>query len=149
MPPKPQGAPIPIESLTPIAKNDPRAQVHFDGNSMPKAPATRRVKPKPFQRQRFDLDRHNRTWLYCRADQIEEGDMVVGVGRVSEVRVIIRKVHRDVLAGARLESIVQPIDPYDMIAVGTDIELTGAGGNTWLGDAGEQLKAFKEQPTES
>lgn len=144
--PKPKGAPIPIESLTPIAKNDPRAQVKFDGQSMPKAPSMRHVKPKPFQRARFDLDRHNREWQWCRADQVDEGDMVVGVGRVVSARVVIRKVHRAVLAGGTAPKRVKA---YDMVAVGTDIELEGMGGTVVRVDAGEQVKAFRERESDT
>lgn len=144
----PSGAPIPIESLTAVGKNDPRVQMNFDGQTLPRAPSTRRVKPRPFSRQRIDLDRHGRAWTNCRADAIEVGEMVVGVGRVAQRELKTRyEPYYEVcglVPGVDFPADDPPLKYVRPVAVGTDVVLTGMGGNVVTYDAETFVQTFRK-----
>lgn len=155
---------IPIEALTPVSKNDPRVQVSFDGQTLPRTPSTRHVRPRPFARQRVSLDRHGRSWTWCRAGQVEEGDVVADVGRIVETGTQVRyasaadvvPVHRehedadgrptpliDVQFSPEDSRLLLDRFGSDKVAVGTDVVLTGAGGVVLACDEAQLVRAFR------
>ncbi len=141
----PKGDPIPIESLTPVGRNDPRVQTQFDGQTLPSAPSMRRVKPAPFRRESVNLDRHHRVWMQCRADAIEIGEMVAGLGRVAGREVKVRRAPKWEVFG--LIPTVDEIPPelFEPVAVSTDIELTSVGGAVVTYDAADSVRTFRKE----
>lgn len=119
--------------------------MQFDGQSLPNAPGMRRVLPKPFQRQRVNLDRHGRAWKQCRADAIEVGEMVVGVGRVVDREIKVRYVPKWEVCGYIPTVDEIPPDMEELVAVGTDIVLTGMGGAVVTYDAADSVRTFRKE----
>jgi hypothetical protein len=112
---------------------------------MPKAPATRRVIPPPFQRESIRIRVPGEPvpeWRNLRAEQVMEGDIVPGVGRVVEITRQTRysdareQVPVTVHEGDPGMLVSKTFDPGDYgllqeaygstrVAVGVDIVLTG------------------------
>jgi hypothetical protein len=124
--------PVHAEDLVPITKAEAAARTTFDGEHLPKVPATRRVIPAPFRRPRFDLDRHGRSWAGCRADAVVPGDMVAVGGtafRVAEVEHVIRY---ETVAG------------IPDVATGMKVIITGIAGNQAEFEPGSNVRAFRQ-----
>lgn len=121
-------ATVHAEDLVPITKAEAAERVTFDGEHLPKVPRTMRVLPPPFQRPRFDLDRHGRTWQTCRADAVEPGDVVPDVGRIAEVDTDIRY---ETIAG------------IPDVATGMKVILVGIDGSRTAFDPAQQVRAFR------
>lgn len=122
-------APVHAADLVPITKAEAQRRVTFDGETLPRVPATRRVIPEPFQRPRFDLDRHGRAWTTCPVEAIEAGDMVVDLGRIA------RAPEFDI----RYETVVGIED----VATGMKVILTGIAGNQAVYAPGTYVRAFR------
>jgi hypothetical protein len=125
--------PVHAEDLRPISPAQAAARTRFDGETMPKAPVTRRVIPAPFQRHRINLTlpwEPKRQWGLCRAEDVREGDTVVDLGLVvsREYRMV-----RETVAGVK------------NVAIGFDIVLTGKGGITRTFGAADQVRAFRQE----
>lgn len=125
-------APVHAEDLTPITKAEATARTTFDGEHLPKMPATRRVIPPPFQRPRFDLDRHGRDWTTCRVDDVKKDDMVAIGGQAFRVACDAELV-------IRYETIAGIPD----VAVGMKVIITGIAGNRVPFDPGSNVRAFR------
>lgn len=122
-------APLHAEDLIPISKEAAASRIVFDGERLPRAPATRRVIPPPFQRPRFNLDRHGRAWTTCRADEVAVGDMVTDLGRVAGTETVIRY---ETVAG------------IPDVATGMKVILTGISGNRAVYEPGTPVRAFRK-----
>lgn len=122
--------PLHAADLVPISKQEAARRIAFDGEHLPKAPATRRVIPPPFQRPRFDLDRHGRTWQSCPVEKVSEGDMVTDLGRVARDPEIL--ISRETVAG------------IPDVATGMKVILTGIAGNQLSYEPGQSVRAFRK-----
>jgi hypothetical protein len=127
-------APVYAEDLVPISKAEAARRTTFDGETLPKVPATRRVVPAPFRRPQVSLvsvegPTHGRGWTTCPVDKITEGDMVVDVGRVA----------RDAETVIRYETVAGIPD----VAVGMKVVLTGISGNRVPFEPGTRVRAFR------
>jgi hypothetical protein len=124
-----RSAPVRMDSLQPMSKTEARRRMTFDGEHLPAAPATRRVIPKPFQRERIDLGGHGKTWQTVQATHIQREDIIPDVGLVTDVQEGIR---HEQIAGQQ-------------VAVGTFIVVEGAGGNLKIFDDTRSLvRVFRE-----
>jgi hypothetical protein len=122
-------APVHAADLQMISKAEADRRVTFDGEHLPRAPAIRRVIPEPFQRPRFDLDRHGRRWTTCPAEAVCTGDMVADVGRIA------REPEFDI----RYETVAGIPD----VATGMKVILTGIAGNRAVFEPGTHVRAFR------
>lgn len=122
-------APVYAEDLRPITKAEAQRRTTFDGETLPKVPAARRVIPAPFQRPRFDLDRHGRNWTTCDAEDVKKGDMVPDIGRIGcDAEIVIRY---ETVAG------------IPDVAVSMKVILTGISGNRVPFEPGTRVRAFR------
>ena len=124
--------PVHAEDLVPITKAEAASRVTFDGEHLPRVPATRRVIPAPFRRPRFDLDRHGRSWASCRADAVEEGDMVALDGTSFRVASVERVTRYEAVAGV------------PGVATGMKVIITGIAGNQVVFEPGSSVRAFRQ-----
>ena len=122
-------APVHAGQLIPITKAEAARRTTFDGEHLPKAPATRRVIPEPFRRPRFDLDRHGRTWQSCPAELVKPGDVVPDIGRIA------CEPEFDV----RYETVAGVPD----VATGMKVILTGVSGIQARFEPGTLVQAFR------
>jgi hypothetical protein len=124
-------APLQAADLVPITKEEGARRTRFNGESLPSAPATRRVIPPPFQRPAINLVSagHGREWTMCPAEDVKEGDMVVDVGRIA----------RDAETVIRYETIAGIPD----VAVSMKVILTGVTGNQLAYQPGQRVRAFR------
>jgi hypothetical protein len=120
--------PVHAEDLRPISRAEAARRTTFDGEHLPGLPATRRVIPPPFRRDRIDVDHHGKTWRSIPADEVSSGDMTELVGKVTGIVSVLR---RETIAGRA------------GVAVGTDIILTGAGGVTATVDVAAPVRVFR------
>jgi hypothetical protein len=125
-------APVHAEDLVPITKAEAASRVTFDGEHLPRAPATRRVIPAPFRRPRFDLDRHGRTWGNCRADAVKTGDMVAVDGTAFRVAGVETVIRYEMVAG------------IPDVATGMKVIITGIAGNQVVFEPGSSVRAFRQ-----
>jgi len=123
-------APLCAENLTMISPAEAAARNTFNGETLPRHAVPRRVIPEPFQRPRFDLDRHGRTWTDCRVEEVAEGDIVPDIGRLA----------CDPETVTRYETIAGVPD----VATGVKVILTGISGNRVAFDPGSPVKAFRQ-----
>jgi hypothetical protein len=147
-------APVHAESLRPISKAEARRRTTFDGESMPKFPATRRVIPAPFQRDRVTGGRHGKSWQLTTASRIRARDIIPGIGLVLEVEERnVYATRADVEAGTTEgrgiialpgNTLPVPVEQaIDMVAIGIAIVVRGAGGNAQAYDASREVKVFR------
>lgn len=122
-------APVHAEDMRAISPAEAASRSTFNGETLPGHPVPRRVIPAPFQRPRIAIDHHGRDWTTCRAEKIEEGDMVVDVGRVACKPEVF----------TRYETIAGVPD----VAVGVKVKLTGIAGNEVVFDFGTRVRAFR------
>ena len=116
------------EDLVPITKAEAARRTTFDGEHLPRVPATRRVLPAPFRRERVSLDRHGRAWQSCRADAVQAGDVVPEVGRVAGIDTDIRY---ETVAG------------IPDVATGMKVILVGIDGSRTAFNPAQQVRAFR------
>jgi len=120
--------PVHAEDLRPISAAEAAARATFDGEHLPAVPATRKVIPAPFRRDRISVNHHGKTWQSVPADEVTYGDMTELVGKVTGVTSVLR---RETVAGR------------PDVATGTDIILTGAGGVTAVVDVAAPVRVFR------
>jgi hypothetical protein len=125
-------SPVHAEDLVAISPAEAARRTTFDGEHLPKMPATRRVIPPPFRRPRFDLDRHGRQWTNCRADMVEKDDMVAVGGQAFRVASTETVIRYETVAG------------IPDVAVGMKILLTGIAGNQVAFEPGQDVRAFRQ-----
>jgi hypothetical protein len=116
------------EDMVPITPAEAARRTTFDGEHLPRVPVTRRVLPAPFQRQRFDLDRHGRAWTTCPVEEVAKDDVVPDVGRIADVETVRR---HETVAGV------------PGVVVGMKVILTGVAGNRVPFEPGESVRAFR------
>jgi hypothetical protein len=121
-------APVHAEDLRPISRAEAATRTTFGGEHLPSLPATRRVIPPPFQRKRAAGGSHGKTWREIPAEQVICGDMTELVGKVKEMRSVLR---RETVAG------------HQGVAVASEIVLTGTGGVTVTVPAASQVAVFR------
>jgi hypothetical protein len=121
--------PVHAEDLVPISAAEAQQRTTFDGQSLPSMPATRRVIPPPFRRPSVNITRHGRSWQPCRAEQVEVGDTVPEVGRVTGRQIV-----------TRYETVAGVPD----VAIGMKVILTGAGGIEQAFDLQTPLRAHRK-----
>jgi hypothetical protein len=125
--------PVHAEDLTPISPAAAAARTRFDGDSLPRAPQTRRVIPAPFRRPVINLTlpwEAKRQWGSCPAEDVEEGDTVVDIGLVVSTEY---KMRRATVAGVK------------NVAIGFDVVLTGKGGISRTFAAQDMVRAFRPE----
>jgi len=120
--------PVRAQDLKPISGAEAAARRTQHGESLPSMPATRRVIPAPFRRQRVVGGRHGKTWQSVRAELVATGDMTELVGLVASVQAVVR---RETVAGR------------PGVATGTDVVLTGIGGASQTVDASALVRVFR------
>ncbi len=116
------------EDLVPISKADAARRTMFDGEHLPHAPATRRVIPAPYRRDRVVGGKHGKKYQDIRANQIRRGDIIPGIGLVIGLEDSIRYDGEGELGP---------------IAAGTDVHVQGAGGNEMTYDSGATVRVFR------
>lgn len=116
------------EDLRPISRSEAARRTMFDGEHLPKAPATRRVIPAPFRRDRVVGGRHGKEWRERSVREVRRGDIIPDIGLVVDLAERIRHEGEGKLGP---------------IAVGTDIRITGAGGAERIFDAEASLQVFR------
>jgi hypothetical protein len=146
--------PVHAENLVPISREEAarRTMLEHDGR-LPKMPAPRRVIPAPFKRDRITGGRHGKEWRALAAAGIRTGDIITGIGLVTdaEERVVYAtrasvaegtaQMHRLIAGpGGRLP---QGHDPGDLVAIGTVIAVRGAGGNAAAYDPSREVRVFR------
>ena len=104
--------PVHAEDLRPISGAEAARRSAFDGQSLPRT-SRRRVIPAPFSRPAVRGGSHGKTWQRVRADQVREGDIVPGIGRITAVH---EKLRRETVAGVA------------GVATRVEFVLFGAGG---------------------
>lgn len=136
-------APVHAEDLRPISKAEAGRRTTFDGETLPGVPATRRVIPAPFRRPRIAIDHHGKTWQTVRADQVREGDIVPGLGRVAEAgEMVLYAPRRDFLEPAEREYLTED-ELVEPVAHGTAIRVLGAGANVLMLRPHDQVRVFR------
>jgi hypothetical protein len=134
-----RAAPVHAETLRPMTQAAAAQRTMFRGDGvLPQAPSTRRIIPKPFQRERIVLSGahgHGKVWSNVRAEQIREGDIIPDIGMVDFT-----------LETTRREDIAHEGD-YELndgVATGTLIYVEGAGGNNAVFAPHQQVRVFRE-----
>ena len=136
-------APVHAEDLRPISHAEAARRTTFDGKNMPGVPATRRVIPAPFRRDRIAVDHHGKTWQSVRADQVREGDIVPDLGLVAEVREMVLYAPRsDFLEPAERDYLTED-ELVQPVAHGTAIRVLGAGANVLVLRPDAQVRVFR------
>jgi hypothetical protein len=166
--------PLDARTLTPITRH--RANQIVSGSPdgklqrgvLPRAPATRRVIPAPFQRERIEIrvpGEPRPEWRNVRADQVRPGDIVPGVGMVMDITRRTRHLPAEdqVPISFREAAEWSGVDPAPLfektfdaedskllieaygstnVAVGTDVILTGPEGCQAVLDERESVQVF-------
>jgi hypothetical protein len=129
--------------------------------AIPRAPATRRVIPPPFRRERISIrvpGEPQSQWRTVRAGDVQAGWIVPGVGRVvSVLRTTRHAAAADKVPVFREELQVQGYTGEDAarlqgmyghtrVAVGIDITLTGPEGASITVDTMAEVQAFGLMP---
>lgn len=146
--------PVHAENLVPISKEEARRRTTFNGEEMPRFPATRRVIPAPFKRDRITGGSHGKAWTTIAAAGIVAGDIIPEVGLVTDREErIVYTTRTAVSEGLPWQSAVialpgntLPVPPEqaaEMVALGVVIVVLGAGGNARTYDPGAEVKAFR------
>lgn len=124
--------PVRMDTLQPMSKVEAARRMTFDGGSLPAAPRTTPVIPRPFERPRAVVSTeggHQKTWQNVAAEDIEVEDIITDLGRVIEVTDQIR---HETVAGV------------PSVAVGVDIIVVGAGGKIAVFEPHEQVRVFRK-----
>jgi hypothetical protein len=116
------------EDLVPISKADAARRTMFDGEHLPSAPATRRVIPAPYRRDRVTGGKHGKRWQEVAASQVLKCDIIPDVGVVAEVSDATRYEGEGALGP---------------VAVGVDVTVTGVAGRKMTFDAGDSVRVFR------
>lgn len=145
--------PVRAENLVPISKAEARRRTTFDGETMPKFPATRRVIPAPYQRDRVIGGSHGKAWQELTARQIHPGDIIPDLGLVTLVEertVYAAKAHVDqgtawsnTLIGGPNDEHPAGYDPDSLVAIGTAVRVTGKGGKVVVMRPETQGRVFR------
>jgi hypothetical protein len=149
--------PVHAETLVPISKAEATRRTTFDGDSMPRFPATRRVIPAPYRRDRVVGGKHGKTWTTLLAGDVRPGDIVPDIGLVvdrSERTVYATREH--VTRGE--EAFYRPLvslvsgpdgklpeghDPDDLVAIEPAFAITGAGGKVVIFSYRAEVRVFR------
>jgi hypothetical protein len=123
-----QGPTVRAQDLLPISKAEAARRTAFDGESLPHAPATKRVIPAPFRRDRISGGKHGKSWREMAAESVEVGDIIPDVG-------LVRAVHKRIRYEG--EGKLGPI------AAGLDVFVTGGDGRTHRSDARDTVRVFR------
>jgi hypothetical protein len=168
-----RATPLRGETLKPISRAAANTLMtgnsagHLQRGTIPRAPATRRVIPPPFRRETISIRVPGEPvpeWRNLRADQVKEGDIVPGVGRVVSTKHATRYSEPEDVVPVTLhlaeDGAVRTVthkpfgiaeyerlrDSYGVtgarVAVGTDIILAGPEGSTLTVDAAAQVQVF-------
>lgn len=118
--------PVHAENLIPISPDHAREMRTQKGDTLPKMPATRRVIPAPYRRDRITGGRHGKSWQEVPPSAIQPGDIITDIGLVVIVGTAIRyeSVADNVPEGTELAM----WRPEDKVAMSMDVVVTGAGG---------------------
>lgn len=121
--------PVHAETLRPITRGEASRRTTFNGETLPAMPAPRRVIPEPFRRPSIRAGGHGKTWQNVRAEQVKPGDIIPGIGRVTDAHEVLR---RETIAG--------------VVGVASRLEwaVRGAGGVTRCYRPEDQLRVFRE-----
>ncbi len=122
--------PVHAEDMVPISRAEAGMRTTMShGDSLLRAPATRRVIPAPYQRDRIAISHHGCAWTSCRADEVDLGNIVPDIGKVVSTEITTR---RGTISGVQ------------GVALGMDVRLRGAGGLEKLFDAAATVRVFRE-----
>lgn len=142
--------PVHAENLIPISAQQGAGLRTIDpaSGSLPKMPATRRVIPAPYKRDRAVGGSHGKAWMLTTAEKIAPGDIVTDVGLITRV---ISQVCHDEEQQAKAEHIHLTRDIREGCpacfppATGMEYEVTGAGGKILVYAAGTEVKVFRSR----
>ena len=143
--------PVYAGDLTPISKAEAQERRTFRGDSLPSMPATRRVIPKPFARDRIEIEHHGKTWQDVRAETIQPGDMVLSVGRVITVDPVViysNKAEMGIPPSEGLSAEMAELELANPVAVRVDLVLTNVVGDEFTVDSRAQVRVFRKAPDE-
>jgi hypothetical protein len=145
--------PVHAETLVPISKAEATRRTTFDGDSMPRFPATRRVIPAPYQRDRVTGGRHGKAWTTVLAGAVRPGDIVPDIGLVvgrDERTVYVTREHvaEGSAQGNRVVSghggkLPEGYSPDDLVAIEPAFAITGAGGKTVIFSHRAEVRVFR------
>lgn len=144
--------PVHAENLVPISPAAAKEMRTQTGDTLPKMPATRRVIPAPYKRDRITGGRHGKKWTTCAAQDIHPGDIITGIGLIVRVeRRVVYATREQVAQGMANSATLLGVpgfpvpghDPDDLVAVGEATLVLGAGGNTARYRAAEEVKVFR------
>lgn len=134
--------PVHAENLIPISARQGEDMRRIDpaSGSLPKMPATRRVIPAPFKRDRVTGGSHGKKWLLVTAGKVMPGDIITDLGLVTEIEHKLR--YTDVADFAE-GGAAGPWAADDKVPSGMDVTVTGAGGKAVTWDAGHEVQVFR------
>lgn len=144
--------PVHAENLVPISKAEARRRTTFDGESMPKFPATRRVIPAPYRRDRVVGGSHGKSWRTLIAGAIRVGDIITDLGLVVDRREVTAYATREhVAAGmahsnlmyADVDGIPEGVEEEDLVAIEPGYFIIGAGGKGAIFRCNAEVKVFR------
>lgn len=135
--------PVHAENLIPITPAEGAKMRQITPGSLPKMPATRRVIPAPYKRDRVVGGSHGKAWTLVRGEQVREGDIITGVGLVTNVEVGV--VYDDISRHHNhlVDVVVEGCPGCFPVATATEYTVTGAGGNVVTYVAGAEVKVFR------
>lgn len=140
--------PVHAENLIPISPAEGAAMRQIDPASgkLPMFPATRRVIPAPFKRDRVTGGSHGKAWTLVLAPKILPGDIITGIGLVVSVQ---EKVQHAKLGDFTTTAALSGghFTGEDDVATGTEYEVTGAGGNVETYPSSAEVKVFRSRTT--
>jgi hypothetical protein len=145
--------PVHAETLVPISKAEATRRTTFGGDSMPRFPATRRVIPAPYRRDRVTGGTHGKSWTTVSAAQVKEGDIITDLGLVvhtGERGVYATREHvsegvarSHPLLGGPEGQMPRGYDPENLVAIETVVAVTGAGGKVAVFGRHAEVRVFR------
>jgi hypothetical protein len=130
-----RSAPVRMDQMKAITKGEAARRRTQHGESLPNMPATKRVIPKPFQRDRLVVSSsngHQKTWQHVRVDEVQVGDIIPDLGRVVEITEQVRR---------------EDIGSVKDVATGVTTILVGLGGKVAaFRELHERIQVFREAP---
>lgn len=142
-------APVHAENLVPISAAQAAEMRRIDpaSGSLPKFPATRRVIPAPYKRDRVVGGDHGKAWTLVTADKVRKGDIILpDVGMVVSVQERVVYENLDLFAPG--ESGPQHLGnwkPDDKVATRREYVVTGAGGNVVTYPSHAEVQVFRSR----
>lgn len=136
--------PVHAENLVPISSQQgaEMRRIDPDSGTLPLFPATRRVIPAPYRRDRVTGGSHGKAWTLVTAEQVRKGDIITDLGLVVHVdEQVVHGTVGEFASTAALSGGHWTRD--DEVATGRRYVVTGAGGRQAAFPAGREVKVFR------